>query len=35
VWQREGLVTSMRVPGADAINLYEPRHEMAYGLDQS
>jgi len=25
----------MRVPGADAINLYEPRREVAYGLDQS
>jgi catechol 2,3-dioxygenase-like lactoylglutathione lyase family enzyme len=30
-----GLVTSMRVPGADAINLYEPRHAVAYDLPRS
>lgn len=29
-----GLVTSMQVPGADPINLYEPRHPVAYGLDR-
>ena len=27
-----GLVTTMVVPGADPINLYEPRHEVAYDL---
>jgi catechol 2,3-dioxygenase-like lactoylglutathione lyase family enzyme len=30
-----GLVTSMLVPGADAINLYEPRHTVAYSLTRS
>jgi catechol 2,3-dioxygenase-like lactoylglutathione lyase family enzyme len=30
-----GLVTSMQVPGADAINLYEPRHAVAYPLDRA
>lgn len=29
-----GLVTSMQIPGADAINLYEPRHAVAYSLDR-
>ncbi len=29
-----GLVTSMNVPGADAISLYEPRHTVAYSLDR-
>jgi catechol 2,3-dioxygenase-like lactoylglutathione lyase family enzyme len=29
-----GLRTSMLVPGADPIGLYEPRHEVAYTLDQ-
>lgn len=28
-----GLVTMLEVPGADPIQLYEPRHEVAYGLD--
>ncbi|MEO1057525.1 MAG: hypothetical protein AAFY28_11480, partial [Actinomycetota bacterium] len=28
-----GLVTMLRVPGADAMQLYEPRHEVAYPLD--
>lgn len=27
-----GLVTSMQIPGADAINLYEPRHPVAHSL---
>jgi hypothetical protein len=27
-----GLVTTMDVPGADPIQLYQPRHETAYGL---
>lgn len=30
-----GLVTSMQVPGADAIGLYEPRHAVAFSLDRS
>jgi catechol 2,3-dioxygenase-like lactoylglutathione lyase family enzyme len=30
-----GLVTSMLVPGADAMSLYEPRHAVAYILDRS
>jgi len=30
-----GLVTSLQVPGADAISLYEPRHTIAYSLDRS
>lgn len=29
-----GLVATMQVPGADPINLYEPRHEVAYPLDR-
>jgi catechol 2,3-dioxygenase-like lactoylglutathione lyase family enzyme len=29
-----GLVTALQVPGADAISLYEPRHEVAYSLDR-
>ncbi len=29
-----GLVTSMNVPGADPIGLYEPRHQVAYKLDR-
>lgn len=29
-----GLVTSMLVPGADPISLYEPRHALAYPLGQ-
>jgi catechol 2,3-dioxygenase-like lactoylglutathione lyase family enzyme len=28
-----GLVTELEVPGADAIQLYEPRHELAYPLN--
>lgn len=31
--QGYGLVTSMKVPGADPISLYEPRHAVAYSLD--
>ncbi|MEM8620984.1 MAG: VOC family protein [Actinomycetota bacterium] len=27
-----GLVTMLSVPGADAVQLYEPRHEVAYSL---
>jgi hypothetical protein len=27
-----GLVTTMEVPGADPIQLYQPKHETAYGL---
>jgi catechol 2,3-dioxygenase-like lactoylglutathione lyase family enzyme len=27
-----GLVTTMDVPGADPIQLYQPKHETAYGL---
>jgi catechol 2,3-dioxygenase-like lactoylglutathione lyase family enzyme len=27
-----GLVTSMQVPGADPINVYQPRHTVAYTL---
>jgi catechol 2,3-dioxygenase-like lactoylglutathione lyase family enzyme len=27
-----GLVTTMDVPGADPIQLYQPRHQTAYGL---
>ena len=27
-----GLVTVMDVPGTDGINLYQPRHEVAYAL---
>jgi hypothetical protein len=27
-----GLVTSMDVPGADPMSLYQPRHEVAYTL---
>ncbi|MCG8319994.1 MAG: VOC family protein [Cytophagales bacterium] len=27
-----GLVTSMHIPGAGPIQLYEPRHEVAYSL---
>jgi catechol 2,3-dioxygenase-like lactoylglutathione lyase family enzyme len=27
-----GLVTDMEVPGADPIQLYEPRHQIAYNL---
>jgi len=30
-----GLVTTMEVPGADPISLYEPRHEVAYSLDRT
>lgn len=30
-----GLVATMQVPGADAMNLYEPRHAVAYSLDRS
>ena len=30
-----GLVTTMLVPGADAISLYEPRHAVAYSLDRT
>ena len=30
-----GLVTSMQIPGADPIGLYEPRHAVAYSLDGS
>ena len=33
--QGYGLVTTMTVPGADAISLYQPRHETAYALGQS
>lgn len=29
-----GLVTSMLVPGADPMSLYEPRHAVAYPLDR-
>ena len=28
-----GLVTRMEVPGADPVNLYEPRHKLAYQLE--
>ena len=31
--QGYGLVTSMKVPGADPISIYEPRHAIAYSLD--
>lgn len=27
-----GLVTMLDVPGADPVQLYEPRHEVAYDL---
>ena len=30
--QGYGLVTMLDVPGADAIQLYQPRHTTAYGL---
>ena len=30
--QGYGLVTMLDVPGADPIQLYEPRHELAYPL---
>ena len=30
--QGYGLVTMLEVPGADPIQLYEPRHELAYTL---
>lgn len=30
--QRWGLVTTLAVPGAGSIGLYEPRHETAYDL---
>jgi len=30
-----GLVTTMHVPGANDINLYEPRHPVAYSLGES
>lgn len=30
--QRWGLVTTLAVPGAGTIGLYEPRHETAYDL---
>jgi catechol 2,3-dioxygenase-like lactoylglutathione lyase family enzyme len=30
-----GLVTSMLVPGADVMSLYEPRHAVAYSLGKS
>ena len=30
-----GLVTSMHVPGADPISLYEPRHTVAHPLTRS
>jgi catechol 2,3-dioxygenase-like lactoylglutathione lyase family enzyme len=30
-----GLVTTMHVPGADTISLYEPRHAAAYSLGRS
>ena len=30
-----GRVTMLDVPGADAIQLYQPRHATAYDLDQS
>lgn len=29
-----GLVTSMLIPGADPMSLYEPRHATAYSLDR-
>jgi len=29
-----GLVTMLDVPGADPIQLYEPRHELAYRLER-
>jgi catechol 2,3-dioxygenase-like lactoylglutathione lyase family enzyme len=28
-----GLVAMLEVPGADAVQLYEPRHRVAYDLD--
>ena len=31
--QGYGLVTSLNIPGAGAILLYEPRHPLAYELD--
>src|SRR6478735_6963135 len=30
--QGYGLVTTMNVPGADPIQIYEPRHQIAYKL---
>src|SRR6266542_3911345 len=30
---RWGLLTTLQVPGAGAIGLYEPRHPVAYNLD--
>jgi len=30
-----GLVTTMHVPGADDISLYEPRHAVAYSVGRS
>ena len=30
-----GLVAMLEVPGADPIQLYEPRHEVAYRLERS
>jgi catechol 2,3-dioxygenase-like lactoylglutathione lyase family enzyme len=30
---RWGLLTTLRVPGAGEIGLYEPRHPLAYNLD--
>ncbi len=30
-----GLVTTLLVPGADPINLYEPRHAVAYPLSDA
>jgi catechol 2,3-dioxygenase-like lactoylglutathione lyase family enzyme len=30
---RWGLLTTVRVPGAGEIGLYEPRHPVAYNLD--
>jgi catechol 2,3-dioxygenase-like lactoylglutathione lyase family enzyme len=32
--QGYGLVIMMRVPGADDVQLYEPRHPVAYNLEQ-
>jgi catechol 2,3-dioxygenase-like lactoylglutathione lyase family enzyme len=29
-----GLVTTLDVPGADPMQLYEPRHELAYPLER-
>lgn len=30
-----GLVTSMQIPGADVVSLYQPRHVVAFPLERS